>query len=160
MLYPEQSFQFQDSPLYVFGIMQYGVLREYIQNDINNNDSYIDTKFASSMLDHKVLMKGRIEYIHNFYPFNEYKNLSNNIQSLIKVIRKMQMLMIKYNIKPSVDILQKVYDLSFEIEKNDKDFMECLLLELKNICGFYDKKIEKVSYLIFKTNRFPVSTIA
>lgn len=131
LLYPEQSYQFQDSPLYAFGIAQHAVFREYIQNIIDHNDRYVDVKFTSSMLDHKVLMKLRVDYIHSQHTLGKYEELSENIQCLIEMVHAVQMLIIKYNIAPSDRILQKIYNNSFEIENKEKYFLELLLHELQ-----------------------------
>ena len=126
-------YEFLDSPLYAFGIAQYAVLREYVEAVITHADPYIDARAVSSVCDHKRLMLSRLAFINEYYPLPNYKELTDQNQSLYETASQIQSLCVKYNITKRPPILFKIQRFYEEMELRDRLFMEALASSLLSV---------------------------
>lgn len=104
----------------LFGLKYY----DYLLEKYNKNDLY-DTRLFHVLLDHKTLMKYRLEYLLSLdkFDFKEVNALIDKNNKLIKDSMILRNCVLKYHLKPSVHAYERLETRINDLKKNDHDFV-------------------------------------
>lgn len=115
-----------------YGIDCYNAFIEYIKKIIISREKYIDLRSFVFLIDYKIIMRMRIEYlIEKKYILQEEELLKDKIIDDISKSRIMLNLALKYRSKPDIKYLQNIVEIMEKLYSEEYKFIERLIKALK-----------------------------